>query len=228
MISGSSVGPSAPQFHERLSEWPSLVVLAVRLVVLVVVGDEIVEREAVVRGDEIDARPRLAAAEVELVGRGAEARRERPGARLAAPEVAHRVAKRIVPLGPAGREAADLIAARAAVPRLGDQLHFREQRVLADRLEEAALGFEAVGLAREDRAEVEAEAVDLHLAHPVAQAVGHHLDDARMAEIERVSGAGVVDVVALLVGHAAGSRSALSMPLNDSVGPRSLPSAVWL
>ena len=60
---------------------------------------------------------------------------------------------------------------------------------------------EAVGLAREDRAEVEAEAVDMHLARPIAQAVGDHLDHARMAEVERVSGAGVVDVVARLIGQ---------------------------
>ena len=37
-----------------------LVVLAVRLVVLVAVADEIVQREAVVRGDEVDARLRVA------------------------------------------------------------------------------------------------------------------------------------------------------------------------
>ena len=39
------------------------------------------------------------------------------------------------------------------------------------------------------------------LAHPIAQAVGDHLDHPHVAEIERVSGAGIVDVVALLVGH---------------------------
>ena len=39
---------------------PVLVVLAVGLVVALVVGDEIVEREAVMRGDEVDARPRAA------------------------------------------------------------------------------------------------------------------------------------------------------------------------
>ena len=39
----------------------------------------------------------------------------------------------------------------------------------------------------------------MHLLHPVAQAVGYHLHDAGMAQIDRVPGAGVVDVVALLV-----------------------------
>ncbi len=49
------VGPSTPQFQLKLSFVPSLVVLAVGLVVLVVVGHQVVEREAVVGRDEVDA-----------------------------------------------------------------------------------------------------------------------------------------------------------------------------
>ncbi len=176
------------------------VVFAVRLVVLVVVGDEIAQGEAVVRSDEIDARPRFPPAEIELVGRRAKSGSERLGARHPAPVISYGVAERVVPLGPARREAADLVAARAAVPWLRDELDFREQRILSDRLQKAALGLEAVGLAREDRAEIEAEPVDPHFAHPVAQGVGDHLDDARMAEVQRVSGSRVVDVVARLIG----------------------------
>src|SRR5579883_1958836 len=97
-----------------------------------------------------------------------------------------RVAERVVPLGPARREAADLIAARAAIPRFRDQLDLRQKRVLPDRLEESALGLEAVRLARQNRAEIEPESVDAHLARPIAQTVADHLDDPRMAEIERV------------------------------------------
>ena len=61
-IPGSSVvafGAAVPREVVRVAV---AVVFAVRFVVLVVVGDEIVQREAVVRGDEIDARPGLAAA----------------------------------------------------------------------------------------------------------------------------------------------------------------------
>ena len=69
------------------------VVLAVGLVVLVVVGDEVVQREAVMGGDEVDAGPGLAAALVEEVGRGGEARGElRQLALVALPEGAHGVA----------------------------------------------------------------------------------------------------------------------------------------
>src|SRR5208337_464769 len=149
---------------------------------------------------EIDARPGFPAAEIELVGRGAQTGRERLRARHAAPEIARGVAERVVPLRPARWEAADLIAARTAVPGLRDELDFGEQRILSDRLEKAALGFEPFVLAREDRAEIEAESVDPHFAHPIAQGVADHLDDARMAEVQRVSCARVVDVVARLVG----------------------------
>ena len=89
------------------------------------------------------------------------------------------VAKAVVQLEPARREVADLIAARADVPRLGDQLDPAEHAVLPDRVEEAAVGIEAVLLAPERRGEVEAEAVDVHLLDPVAQRIGHQLQHPR-------------------------------------------------
>ena len=61
-MSGSSVGPSTPQFQELLSSAAIAVVLAVGLVVLVVVADEVLQGEAVVAGDEIDAGIGLPAA----------------------------------------------------------------------------------------------------------------------------------------------------------------------
>ena len=124
LISGSSVGPSTPRFHERLSSVPSLLLLAVRLVVLVVVRDEVAQREPVVRGDEVDRRERPAAV-VARRGRSSPVNREANSAAsaCAAPEVAHRVAVHAVPLGPEHREVADLVAAGPDVPRLGDQLH---------------------------------------------------------------------------------------------------------
>ena len=64
-------------------------------------------------------------------------------------------------------------------------------------LQKAALIVETVRLARENRAQVEAKTIHMHLVDPVAQAVGDHLDDVRMRQIQRVAGAGIVDVVAL-------------------------------
>src|SRR6185437_11781469 len=175
------------------------VVLAIRLVVLLVVSHGVVQGEAVMRRDEVHRRPGAPAAMVELAGRRTEPRRQHRRPSFAAPVIAHRVAELVVPFRPARRKTADLIAAWAAIPRLRDQLHRVEQRILTDRLEEAALLVEAMRLARENGTEIEAEAVDMHLRDPVAQTVRDHLDDTGMAEIDRIPGAGVVDVIALLV-----------------------------
>ena len=180
---------------------PVLVVLEVGLVVLLVVGDEVVEREAVVGGDEVDRRERVAAvALVEVAGAG-EARRELVHARLPAPEVAHRVAIDAIPLRPQDREVADLVTARADVPRLGDQLHLGQDRVLVDDVEEAGEAVDVVELARERAGEVEAEAVDVALVDPVAQRVHDQPQHARMDGVERVPGAREVHVEVRVVGH---------------------------
>ena len=98
-----------------------VVVLAVRFVVFVVVADEIVQRETVVRGNEIDAG--VGAAAVVLV----EVRAARQAIShladppfVAFPKAADRVAILAVPLRPEDRKITDLITAFAHVPRLRD------------------------------------------------------------------------------------------------------------
>src|SRR6185312_6800614 len=123
---------------------PVAVLLAVRLVVLLGVADEIPQGEPVVRRDEVQARARRPPARAVDVARSGETRAEigdRPA--IPAPEAAHRVAVAAVVLGPQNREAADAVAALAEVPGLGDELHLRQDRVLVDRREEGALGVEA-------------------------------------------------------------------------------------
>src|SRR5690606_40437778 len=119
--------------------------------------------------------------------------------RLAHPEGADRVAIAVVPLAPAGREVAELVAAGADVPGLGDQLRAREHRVLGDRLKERRArdqGRAAMRrLAPEHRRQVEAEGVDVHLLDPVAQRIEHELQYARMPGVERIARAGEVLVV---------------------------------
>ena len=155
------------------------IVLAVRLVVLVVVADQVGEREAVVRGHEVDGGPGSAAAVLEDVAGTGEAGGEVGDlTRVALPESPHGVAVAIVPFRPPGREAAEAIAAVADVPGLGDQLDPGEDGILADRIEKAAVDVEvATRLAGERGRQVEAEAVDVHLLHPVAQGVHDQLQD---------------------------------------------------
>ena len=99
------------------------VVLAVRLVVLLVVGDQVVQGEAVVGGDEVDAGVRLAARELEQVrGAGEPVADLRGQAVVALPVL--RMVSRYLPFhsdqSPGSRQ---LVAASAHVPRLGDELH---------------------------------------------------------------------------------------------------------
>ena len=163
---------------------------------LLVVAHRIRQCEAVVRGNEVDAGPRPPTAVIKTVAAGRQALRQLGCECLVAfPPGAYVVAKLVVPLGPARRKASHLVATGADVPRLGYQFDARKHRVLPATLQEAAAFVEAVRLARKDRCQVEAEAVDAHLGDPVTQAVGHHLQDAWVAQVERVAGTGVVDVV---------------------------------
>ena len=173
------------------------VALAVLPVVLVVVGDEVGEGEAVVAGEEVDGVPgRAAGAAVEVGAAGEPRGQELRHAGVALHEAAHLVAEAAVPLGPPApaREAAHLVEP-GRVPRLGDELHVGHDRVGGDRLEQRRVRQHlAVAAPPEDRGEVEAEAVDVHLGHPVAQRgqdlVAHH----RVVAVERVAAARVVEV----------------------------------
>jgi hypothetical protein len=97
------------------------------------------------------------------------------------------------------REVADLVAAGADVPRLGDELHLGHRRVLLDQVEERREPVDVVELPGQRRGEVESEAVDVHLGDPVAQRIHDQLQRLRRADVERVPGARVVHVVLLVV-----------------------------
>ena len=100
---------------------------AVRLVVLPVVRHEVVEREPVVAGDEVDARERRPARPLVEVGAAADTRGESADeAGIAAHESADVVAEASVPLRPApSGEGAELVQA-CGVPCLGDELRLAE------------------------------------------------------------------------------------------------------
>ncbi len=118
---------------------------------------------------------------------------------LAAPEVADRVAVLAVPLGPQRGEAADVVAALADVPGLGDELDLADDRVLLHEVEERRQPVDLVELAGQRAGQVEAEAVDVHLGDPVAQRVHDQLQHVRVLHEQRVAGAGGVVVVLRVV-----------------------------
>ncbi len=187
--------------------------LAVRLVVLLVVGDEVAQGEAVVAGHEVDRGERPPPVVlVQVGGAGQPGGELREGARLAPPQVPHAVPVLAVPLGPQRREVPHLVAALAHVPRLGDQLHLAHHRVLLHQVEEGREPVHLVELAGQGGRQVEAEAVHVHLGHPVPQAVHDHLEHVRGPHEQRVPGAGGVEVVRGRVVHEPVVRGVVQAP----------------
>jgi hypothetical protein len=170
--------------------------------VLVVVGDQVLQGEAVVAGDEVDRGDRTPAVLlVEVAGSGQPGGELGDGRGLAAPEVADRVPVLPVPFAPQRREVADLIAAVAHIPRLGDQLDLGDHRILLDQVEERGQPVHLVELAGQGGGEIEPEAVHVHVEHPVAQRVHDHLKHVRVPHQQAVPGARGVHVVAPVVVH---------------------------
>ena len=173
----------------------------VGLVVAQVVADQIGQREAVVRDHVVDRFGGRAPAGLVMVGRTRQAQREFAARAVAAqPEGPDGVAEAVVPFEPAFGEAAQLVAARPQVPGLGDELHALQRRVLQHGLEEGAIAVETEVATAQHGRQVEAEAVDVHVLYPVAQAVQHHLQDARVADVHRVAAAAQVLVAVARAG----------------------------
>src|ERR1700716_3863032 len=102
-------------------------------------------------GDEIHARPWLAATTIEQIRRGRQTLGQIGKLQsVAAPKAAHRVPITVIPLGPARRAPPNLIPPRPAIPRLRDELDRREDRILSAGIEKSAALVEAARLTSED------------------------------------------------------------------------------
>ena len=178
------------------------ILLSVRLVVLVVVADQVQQREAIVSGHEVHAGRRPAAPRLVEVARSRQAVGEvRHLAAVPLPVSADRIAVAPIPLRPAGRKVAHLVAAFSQVPGLGDELDLADQRVLVNHVEEGREAVDLVELPGQRGGQVEAEAVDVHLRHPVPETVHQELDAPGMRHVERVAASRVVHVVTAILCH---------------------------
>src|SRR6185437_512076 len=177
---------------------------AIGFVVLVVVADQVAQREAVMRGDEVDAGGRVTHVVLIKIAAAGEAVAELSElAFVAFPVAADGITVAAVPFGPEGGELAHLVTAIADVPGFGDQLDLRDQRVLIDDVEERRQAIDLMQFARERGGEIEAETIDVHFRDPVTEAVHDQLEDLRMADVQGVAGARVIHVIARLVLHEA-------------------------
>ena len=153
--------------------------------------------------DEVNRSPWLPAALVEHVRRSAESGGEVGHlAFVALPERTYRVAEAIVPFRPARGKATDLVAARSAVPRFGNELDLTQDRVLTACIQKTATFVEPCRFSAENCRQIETETIDAHLLRPISKGVGHQLKYALMTEIDGVPGTCVVDVIAPVRGQA--------------------------
>ncbi len=115
---------------------------------------------------------------------------------VAAQEAPEVVAVFAVPLRPAEPgEVADLVQT-GGIPGLGDDLGVGQRLRQLDLPDHRRIGHDlAVLAARENRALVESETVDVHLANPVLQALDDQLLGDRVVAVQRVPAPRVVHVV---------------------------------
>ncbi len=134
------------------------------------VADQVVDREPVVGGYEVDRRPGTAALLLEQVAGARDAGGQFGDlSGVAAPEPPYGISVTVVPFGPARREASQAIAAVPQIPGLGNQLDLRKDRVLANGVQKAGVGMELlIMFPGQGGCQIEAEAVDVHFLDPVA------------------------------------------------------------
>ncbi len=145
------------------------------------------------------------------------------------PETADAIAVAPVPFRPTGRKSPHLIAAFRNIPRLGDQLGPGQHRVLPDGVQKRGARIESPvePLPRQRRGEIEAESVDPHFGHPVAQAVEHQPQDEGMGRVGSIAaprvipgkalGGAVETVVGVVVDPPERKRRPQAVPLGGMV-----------
>src|SRR5690606_164227 len=121
------------------------VVFAIGVVVLVVVGHQVLQGEAIVSGDEINRGVGPSAALIKQVAGGGQAARKLwQLTAIATPEGTYCTANAIIPFHPAWRESADLITTDATVPGFCDEFKLAQHGVLTAGEMEAVAFIEAI------------------------------------------------------------------------------------
>ena len=62
-------------------------------------------------------------------------------------------------------------------------------------IKKATHPIDAVELASQRTGEIEPKPIDMHLGHPISQAVHQHLQDSRMSHIKRIAATGEIGVI---------------------------------
>src|ERR1700722_9805874 len=175
--------------------------LAIFVIVLLLVADQVVQCEAVMTSDKVDAaRGSLARGQVQIRASTNSACERCSHARVATPEAAHIVTETAVPFRPPiGGEISHLISA-ASVPCFRDDLYITKNGILGNAFEKWSDAQNvAMLIPAEDGSEVEPKPVDVHMHDPVAKNTRHELSYHGVVGVQRIAHAGKVFVVPALV-----------------------------
>ena len=185
------------------------VALAVGLVVLIVVRDQVVEREAVVGSDEIDAVDRQFPAGLEDIGAAGNDISDLPHDRssldvtlVALDEAPEGIAETTVPFAPTiAGEVADFVES-GGIPGLGDDFrigqHLRQFDLPDDRRIDHG---SAVLIAAQNDSLVETKTIDMHFLNPEFQGIYNELFCDGVIAVEGVATARIVHVVLPVLGR---------------------------
>ena len=172
-------------------------IFAIGEVVFNVERHQILQRKPIMRGDEIHRSLRRAGRMVELIGAAQNAARQvRHHPRIAPPKAAKGIARAVVPFGKGRGICPQLIAARPNIPRLGDQFNPRQNGVLPQRIKKPAARIKAMRLAPQNRGQIKPKPIDMHLLHPIAQAIHNQAQRGGMGGIQGVSRARIIHIIA--------------------------------
>src|SRR5258707_6437763 len=116
------------------------IVFAVRFIVLVVVGDQVVQREAIVNGNKIDTGPRrFALMLIQIRTAGKTIGKLRQDTVVSLPIAADTVSVFPVPFRPRHRKLANHVTTFAEVPGFRDEFHLRKNRILYKDIEKTGI-----------------------------------------------------------------------------------------
>ena len=77
-----------------------------------------------------------------------------------------------------------MVSAWAYIPRLGDELDLGDDRILLDEFEERGKLVDLIEFSSQSGGEIEAESVNVHFCHPIAQGIHDQLQGVRMPDIK--------------------------------------------
>src|SRR5215475_15243863 len=168
---------------------------------LLLVADQVVQGEPVVRSYKVEAACRSLAGGFIYIRASADTTGEQSHhARVPDPEAPHVIPEAAIPFPPSPRGKTAHLIGTASVPGFRDNFYVAQDGILGNVLEKGSVAEDVPMLiSAQNGSEVEAKTVHVHVHHPVTEHAHHKLSYHGMIRVERIAGAGKVLVVLAVV-----------------------------